>query len=302
MGQCLEAAGKIGLDVAAVATGGASEGLEIAGEEAVEVAAEDATEDGADAAAASCGGMSFTPSTKVLLASGLAVPIATLKPGDKVLATNVKTGKTQAEPVSAVLLHHDTNLYNLKIRTGHRRAVIHTTRNHRFWDLTRDSWVKAGKLKHGDHLRTSSGASATVVSGRAPADTTGWMWDISVPGGNDHDFYIGTAVAAVLVHNCGGTYSLQDDDGNIVRTGRTSNLEAREAQHANDSVLGQFRFVVDQQTDNYAEQRGLEQMLYDANPQAQAVNGGFNYIRGIALSNPNIGLYMAAAMSYLGGG
>jgi len=28
------------------------------------------------------------------------------------------------------------------------------------------------------------------------------MWDISVPGGGDHDFYIDTTVAAVLVHNC----------------------------------------------------------------------------------------------------
>lgn len=28
------------------------------------------------------------------------------------------------------------------------------------------------------------------------------MWDISVPGGGDHDFYIDTAVATVLVHNC----------------------------------------------------------------------------------------------------
>jgi hypothetical protein len=28
------------------------------------------------------------------------------------------------------------------------------------------------------------------------------MWDLTVPGNGDHDFYIDTAVASVLVHNC----------------------------------------------------------------------------------------------------
>jgi hypothetical protein len=28
------------------------------------------------------------------------------------------------------------------------------------------------------------------------------MWDLAIPGGNDHDFYIVTIAAAVLVHNC----------------------------------------------------------------------------------------------------
>jgi len=54
--------------------------------------------------------LQFTGGTKVLLASGAAIPIAALKPGDMVLATNVKTRKTQAETVAAVLVHHDTDL------------------------------------------------------------------------------------------------------------------------------------------------------------------------------------------------
>ena len=82
-----------------------------------------------------CGGQSFTAATKVLLASGAAIPIAGLKRGDKVLAMSVKTGKTQGEPVTAVLVNHDTDLYNLKIKAGNRTAVIHTTASHLFWDL-----------------------------------------------------------------------------------------------------------------------------------------------------------------------
>jgi hypothetical protein len=52
----------------------------------------------------------------VLLASGIAVPISQLKPGEKVLATNTRTGKTQTVPVSAVLVHHDTNRYDHRLR------------------------------------------------------------------------------------------------------------------------------------------------------------------------------------------
>jgi hypothetical protein len=36
-----------------------------------------------------------------------------------------------------------------------------------------------------------------------PLQHGGWMWDIT--GNNDHDFYIDTAVAAILVHNCSAT-------------------------------------------------------------------------------------------------
>jgi len=126
--------------------------------------------------------MSFTASTKVLLASGAAIPISQLKAGDKVLATNVKTGKTSAEPVAAVLVHHDTDRYDLTIRTGSGTAVIQTTSRHLFWDATSDRWVKAVALGNGDNLRTPGEATATVSGGRAPKVTAGWMWDLSVPG------------------------------------------------------------------------------------------------------------------------
>ena len=165
-------------------------------------AASEAESETADDAAASCGGQSFTSGTKVLLASGAAIPISQLKPGDKVLATNIKTGKTQAEAVSAVLLNHDKDLYDMIVRTARGSAVIHTTSNHPFYDLTRRRWVKAGALRHGDHLRTTSGTIVTVAGGHDPVNATGWMWDLTVPGGGDHDFYIDTVIGTVLVHNC----------------------------------------------------------------------------------------------------
>ncbi len=134
--------------------------------------------------------MSFGSGTKVLLASGATIPISQLKPGEKVLATNVKTGRTQAEPVTEVLEHHDSDRYDLRVQTPHGSAVIQTTSSHLFWDLTRRTWVKATDLRHGDHLRGSSGnASVSVVGGYTPRDRDGWMWDLSVPGGDDHEGY-----------------------------------------------------------------------------------------------------------------
>ena len=49
--------------------------------------------------------------------------------------------------------------------------------------------------------RPPDGATVTVVGGTTPKLHDGWMWDLTVPGNNDHDFYIDVATAAVLVHN-----------------------------------------------------------------------------------------------------
>ena len=57
-------------------------------------------------------------------------------------------------------------------------------------------------------------------------------------------------------------------------------------QLANDPALGQFEFQVEYRTDVYAEQRGLEQLLYKSYPEAQAANGGYNFIRAINPLNP----------------
>jgi RHS repeat-associated protein len=78
-----------------------------------------------------CPNQSFSADTKVLLASHKSVAIAKVKPGDKVLATDTSSGKTRPEPVTAVLVHYDTNRYDLTIKTGHGTGTLATTRSHR---------------------------------------------------------------------------------------------------------------------------------------------------------------------------
>lgn len=101
----------------------------------------------------------------------------------------------------------------------------------------------------------------------------------------------------------GGVYSLRDPDtGEIVRTGRTNNLAQRRLQHLNDPVLGDYQFEPEFATDDYATQRGLEQMIFMDNPQADLVDGGFNKIQPISINNPNYDDYMQAAQDFLDGG
>ena len=65
----------------------------------------------------------------------------------------------------------------------------------------------AGTWK-GELLRAADGTVAIADGGVAPKVTHGWMWDLTVPGNDDHDFYVlasgdepGSVAVSVLVHN-----------------------------------------------------------------------------------------------------
>jgi hypothetical protein len=207
------------------------------------------------------------------------------------------------------LVHHDTNRYDLTVRARGRTAVIRTTSNHPFWDATTGRWVKAGALRYGTNLRTPAGGTATVLGGHAPRHRSGWMWDLTIPG--NHDFYIATTAADILVHNCipspgpearwqGGVYTLRDEEtGAVVRTGKAKSLYERRLEHARDDVLGEYRFQVEYLTNDESEQLGLEQMLYEKYPEAQAANGGFNKYRAVDVTMSYYRIHRQAALDYL---
>jgi RHS repeat-associated protein len=91
----------------------------------------------------------------------------------------------------------------------------------------------------------------------------------------------------------GGTYVLRNLAGDVMRVGRTNNLVRREAEHALDPILKDFRFDPIHRTDSYAEQRGLEQMLHDVyDPPLDKINP-------ISPRNSNYDSYMGAANRYL---
>ena len=88
----------------------------------------------------------------------------------------------------------------------------------------------------------------------------------------------------------GGTYILRDPVTNqIVRTGRTNNLARRENEHNRDPALGRYNCGIDARTDNYAQQRGREQIIHDT------FNPPLNKIQPISPTNPRVLEYLDAA-------
>jgi hypothetical protein len=73
----------------------------------------------------------------------------------EVLATDTKAGKTQPEAVAAVLIHHDTDLYDLKI-TDHGKTSVIDARQ-----------VRPGRATHDYVLRalTQAFLAETVLAG-----------------------------------------------------------------------------------------------------------------------------------------
>jgi hypothetical protein len=88
----------------------------------------------------------------------------------------------------------------------------------------------------------------------------------------------------------GGTYTLTDPNtGEVQRTGRTKDLDRREAEHARSKETKDLDFNVDKRTDSYNTQRGREQALHDK------YKPPMNKIRPVSPRNPDRSKYMRAA-------
>src|SRR5207249_2528293 len=87
----------------------------------------------------------------------------------------------------------------------------------------------------------------------------------------------------------GGVYVLREDGtGAVVRTGQTSNLAKRRSDHANARATRRYSFEAVFRTDNYAERRGLEQLLHDAFYEEAFLNKE----RAVGLRNKNLPTYL----------
>ncbi|MFJ7899162.1 polymorphic toxin-type HINT domain-containing protein [Streptomyces sp. NPDC096198] len=150
-----------------------------------------------------CAKNSFVPGTRVLMADRRTKPIEDVRVGDRVLATDPGSGRTEAEPVQATITGQGTKqLVDVTVsapRTGVRGSVTATTA-HPFWvGGTTRAWVDAGDLRPGLPLRTASGASARVAAAtyRAAADQR--VHNLTVA--ELHTYYVLAGTTPVLVHN-----------------------------------------------------------------------------------------------------
>jgi hypothetical protein len=137
---------------------------------------------------------SFSPETPVLLADGTTEPIARVKPGDRVLATDPQTGRTAGEPVVGLITSTDTEFTDVTVAGG---GLLHTTTHHPFWNVTAKAWVDAGSLRLGTEVATPGGHAAVLAVRNFTGNRT--MHNLTVA--NLHTYYVFAGGAAVLVHN-----------------------------------------------------------------------------------------------------
>ncbi|HEX5492978.1 MAG TPA: polymorphic toxin-type HINT domain-containing protein, partial [Mycobacteriales bacterium] len=145
---------------------------------------------------------SFPGKTLVLRGNGTTVRIDRLHVGDWVQATDPATGRTVAEPVTAVIVTHtDHDFTDTTIRTaGGGTARVTSTQHHRFYDVTRHAWVHAANLHPGDLLREPDGTWATVLTIR-DYHTHTTTYNLTVQ--DLHTYYVLAGNTPLLVHNCG---------------------------------------------------------------------------------------------------
>ncbi|WP_406417112.1 polymorphic toxin-type HINT domain-containing protein [Streptomyces sp. NBC_00842] len=145
---------------------------------------------------------SFTPDTQVELSSGATKAIEDVKVGEKILATDPETGKSESRTVLATITtNDDKDFTELLIGTAHGDASIITTSHHPFWSPSKHAWIDAGDLKVGMRLRTDKGATPTIEATR-PFRQRLVTRNLTVDG--LHTYYVLAGATPVLVHNDGG--------------------------------------------------------------------------------------------------
>ncbi|GAA2207343.1 hypothetical protein GCM10009850_028010 [Nonomuraea monospora] len=153
-----------------------------------------------DAPTGGCALNSFTPDTEVLMADGTAKPIEDVRVGDQVVATDPETGRTEPQPVTALITGEgDKHLVKITVDLGSGgTADVTATDGHPFWVPRLDRWVDAGDLEPGMWLRTSAG---TYVQIEAVAAWTAEQRVHNLTVADLHTYYVLTGATPVLVHN-----------------------------------------------------------------------------------------------------
>ncbi|GAA2517443.1 polymorphic toxin-type HINT domain-containing protein [Streptomyces gobitricini] len=148
---------------------------------------------------------SFTPGTKVLMADGSTKPIEQVKTGDKVVATDPKTGETRVTTVTAEIKGSGLKrLVKVTIDTdgkaGSKTAEMTATDGHPFWVAEVGKWIDATDLKSGQWLQTSAGTYVQITSIERWTSQDATVHNLTVS--DLHTYYVAASVRNVLVHNC----------------------------------------------------------------------------------------------------
>ncbi|MFD5137627.1 DddA-like double-stranded DNA deaminase toxin [Streptomyces sp. NPDC058378] len=171
-----------------------------------------------------CEPNSFVPGTKVLMADGSTKPIEEVEIGDKVLATDPKSGKRKIETVTAEIKGEGTKrLVEVTIDIdgdqGSSTASITATYNHPFWVPEIGEWIDATDLESGQWLKTSAGTRVQVSAIKRWTAQLSTVHNLTVS--DLHTYYVLAGATPILVHNCNPLDGIADElAGSKVTTGQ----------------------------------------------------------------------------------
>nr|WP_225836246.1 polymorphic toxin-type HINT domain-containing protein [Streptomyces sp. NK08204] len=141
----------------------------------------------------------FLAGTDVLMADGSAKDIEDVKLGDRVLATDPKTGETVPKKVTRLIRTDGDKYFNeLSIATKNGIEKLTATHEHPFWSPSQHDWVPTGKLEPGMTLRTDKG-DTVIVTGNRPFTKHARTYNLTVA--DLHTYYVLAGETPVLVHN-----------------------------------------------------------------------------------------------------
>jgi len=166
---------------------------------------------------------SFSASTLVLLADGSTRRIDQVRVGDRVLASDPTTGKTEVRVVTDTIRGYGTkDLVELGTANG---GTLVATAGHPFWSADLNRWVTAGNVSPGALLKTSAGTHVQVSAVKRWTASER-VYNLTVDG--LHTYYVVAGGSSVLVHNC----ELYTAGGPRVRPGRDITVDSGGQVHA----------------------------------------------------------------------
>jgi hypothetical protein len=127
------------------------------------------------------------------MADGTTKPIEAVRIGDSVMSRNEQTGKTEPEPISAVIRHGNTPTITLALSDGDH---IVTTAPHPFYVIGK-GFTEARSLRAGEAIASRAGEPATITAIDHTAAVP--VYNLTVAG--DHTYFVGRASGGLWAHN-----------------------------------------------------------------------------------------------------
>ncbi|MGW1280285.1 HYD1 signature containing ADP-ribosyltransferase family protein [Streptomyces tsukubensis] len=194
-----------------------------------------------------CETNSFLPDALVQMADGTRKKIKDVKPGDKILTTDPRTGKNEVREVAGTIVtEDDKDFVDLTVVSAKGSATLTSTVGHRFWVPAENRWIEAGDLRPGTELHTPQGDPVALKSLRH-FEQRQRTHDLTISG--IHAYYVLAGAKPVLVHNsdeCPTTlYHYTNEAGHDGIIGSGELRPSLKASNPKDARYGDGQYLTD---------------------------------------------------------